>query len=85
MHLRWLPMIVATLEDGHDVLIVLPAADHTHHEWRRAVVAALARAHAPRRINIATGEGAEIDAIESYLRSAAGVTGQYLEANGAVT
>ncbi len=34
----------------------------------------------PRRINMIAGEGASLAAIESYLATAPGVTGQYLEA-----
>lgn len=75
----WLPIIEAELGRGADVMIVLPPADHTHREWRRALAAGLARAHTPRRANVVAGAGAAVDAFERYLTGAPGITGQYLE------
>jgi len=71
--------------DGALTLIFAPA-DYTHRAWRAAVVQALARAHAPLRINaVASDDARAIDAAEAYLDAAPGVTGQYwpLDGNGA--
>lgn len=85
-HARVLPQIIAP-PVGEDLLLVFPPADHTHRAWRLAAVQALARGHAPRRVNaIETGDEAAIAAAAAYLASAPGVTGQYLplDAEGAV-
>lgn len=79
---HWLPHAEALLAEGEDVLVVLAPADHTHREWRRAIVAGLARQHAPQRVNLVAGEGEVIDAFERYLREAPGITGQYFEGDG---
>lgn len=79
VHAHWLPHIQTALAAGADVMIALAPADHTHREWRRALAAGLARAHAPRRANVVAGEGAALDACERYLAAAPGITGQYLE------
>jgi hypothetical protein len=60
-------------------MLLLPPADHSHREWRLAIVAGLARKHAPRRINMVAGQGEAVDATEAYLAGAPGITGQYLE------
>lgn len=78
-HQHWLPHVEALLASGDDLMIVLPTADYTHREWRRAVAAGLARAHTPLRVNLVTGEGSVLDALAAYLATAPGVTGQYLE------
>lgn len=71
--------VVPALPCDADLLLVLAPADHTHREWRAAAVAALARAHAPRRINaIATGNDAGIASALAFLAKADGLTGQYL-------
>lgn len=81
-HQHWLPHIEAQLVAGEDVMITLAAADHTHREWRRTVAAGLARAHAPRRINVvAAGEASALEAFMRYLAAAPGITGQYFEAD----
>ena len=79
-HQNWLDPIERALSGGQDVVVTMPSADHTHTEWRRAAAAMLARKHAPRRINVVSGEGGNVDALEAYLAKAPGVTGQYLEA-----
>lgn len=81
-HQHWLPHIEVLLEGGEDVMVTLAPADHTHREWRRAIAAGLARAHAPRRVNVVAGEGAALEAFARYLAAAPGVTGQYLESDG---
>lgn len=79
-HQHWLPHVEALLAGGEDVLVALGPADHTHREWRRAIAAGLARAHAPRRVNVIAGAGGEgILACENFLCRAEGVTGQYFE------
>ncbi|QPC99599.1 Rossmann fold domain-containing protein [Qipengyuania soli] len=78
-HQHWLAHVEDFLGKGEDVMIVVPSADHTHSEWRLAIVAGLARKHTPRRVNMVAGEGEAVDATETYLAAAPGITGQYLE------
>lgn len=78
-HQHWLPRVEALLAAGEDVLVTMPGADHTHRQWRHAIAAGLARAHAPRRVNVVAGDGAVLDAFEHYLAAAPAITGQYLE------
>lgn len=78
-HQHWLPHVEALLQSGEDVMVTLGPADYAHREWRNAVAVGLARAHAPRRVNVVAGEGAVLDAFAHYLSRAPGVTGQYLE------
>ena len=68
------------LESGDAVIALLfPPADHTHTGWRKAAVASLARAMAPRRINAVVSDEPEvIGAALAYLEAAPGVTGQLL-------
>ena len=74
-----LPTILGHLQNGEDVVAVLPEAAYDHVDWRRAAVRDLARAHAPTRVNfITTGSQTAVDETIRYLASAAGVTGQYL-------
>lgn len=80
-HQHWLPHVETLLEGGEDVMVTLAPADHTHREWRRAIAAGLARAHAPRRVNVVAGEGAALDGFARYLAGAAAITGQYFEAD----
>ena len=76
---HWLAHVETLLASGEDVTLVFAPADYTHAEWRRVVTAALARKFAPRRVNAIAGEGEAAAAVEAYLASAPGVTGQYLE------
>ena len=78
-HQHWLPHVEGLLTAGEDIVVSLAPADYTHRAWRSAIAAALARAHAPRRINVIAGEGAGLEALVAYLGTAPGVTGQYLE------
>ncbi len=78
-HQHWMGHVEEALDGGEDVMLLLPPADHTHREWRLAVVIGLARKHSPRRINMVAGDGDAVDATESYLATAPGITGQYLE------
>ena len=64
---------------GEDILLVFPAADHTHHDWRLAAVQQLARDSAPARVNaVAADDEAAIAAAARYLAEAPGLTGQLL-------
>ena len=84
-HARVLPQIIAT-QPGKDLLLVFPPAEHSHRAWRLAAVQALAREHAPLRVNaIESADEAGIAAAEAFLAKAPGVTGQYLplDAEGA--
>ena len=59
--------------------IHLPAADYDHDDWRRGAVRDLARAFAPKRVNLlAGGDEAAVSQAGEYLASAPGVTGQLL-------
>lgn len=78
-HRDWLGRVEDALIAGDDVMLHLPAAEHTHRQWRLAVVAGLARKHTPQRVNMVAGGGAAASATEAYLAAAPGVTGQYLE------
>ncbi len=78
-HQHWLRHVEALLAGGEDVMVALAPADHAHREWRRAIAAGLARAHTPRRVNVVSGEGDALDAVERHLAAAPGITGQYLE------
>ena len=79
-HQHWMGHVEDVLAGGEDVMLLVPSADYTHREWRLAMIAGLARKHTPRRINMVAGESVEaVDATETYLATAPGITGQYLE------
>ncbi|MEQ1541583.1 MAG: Rossmann fold domain-containing protein [Novosphingobium sp.] len=66
-----------------DIVVVFPAADHTHRAWRLAAVQSLARSHAPARVNaVAGGDAPAITAALAFLKGAQGLTGQYLQLDG---
>ena len=77
---EWLPRIEALLAGGESPLtLAFPPADHTHRAWRLAAVQALARAHAPLRLNaVAAADEVAVAAALRYLEAAEGITGQYL-------
>ncbi len=87
-HADALPGIVALLAepaapsssgDDRHLALVFPRADHAHRGWRLVAVQALARAHAPTRVNAIAGDDeAAIAAAAEFLARAPGVTGQYL-------
>jgi len=79
-HADVLPRVLDQLAAGLDHLtLVFTPADHTHEDWRRAVVATLARERTPARINAIAGDDAQaIDATSAYIAAASGLTGQYL-------
>ena len=62
--------------------LVLAPASAEHDAWRRAIAGDLARAYAPKRLNIAAGaKGDALDKVLAYLRDAPGVTGHYVQAH----
>ncbi|MFZ9395055.1 MAG: Rossmann fold domain-containing protein [Erythrobacter sp.] len=80
-HRDWLGRARAAIEppEAQALAIMLPAAGKDHDDWRRAIARDLARAYAPRRVNIlGGGNAAAIAAMLAYLRDAPGITGQYL-------
>ena len=80
---EWLDRAHAALGKADALAIVLPSAPYDHRDWRRAAARDLARAHAPKRVNIVAGDGQDgVLATLAYLAGAPGVTGQYLEADG---
>ncbi|WP_156842218.1 Rossmann fold domain-containing protein [Novosphingobium aquimarinum] len=83
-HADWLPRAIALADGGADSLVLIfPAADHTHREWRLAAVQGLARRFAPLRVNALACDDCEpIEAALRYLAAAPGVTGQYLPLDG---
>ena len=50
-HAEVLPRIRAALNDGDSVVVRFDAAEEKPHRWRKEAIAALAREHAPRRVN----------------------------------
>jgi len=71
-----------TKADTNALAIVLPAAGPDHDDWRRTLARDLARAHAPKRVNIVGATGPQAaSAMLAYLGDAPGVTGQYLAAH----
>lgn len=82
-HADILPQVRAALAAEADLTLVFAPAGHEHRGWRLSVIQALARSHAPRRVNALTGEGeAAIAAAAAWLAEAPGVTGQYLPLDG---
>lgn len=81
-HARWLEEAEETLASD-DLMLALDPADHRHRDWRRAMARDLARKHAPRRVNIVSGEDATMfAAFAAYLEAGPGITGQYFEGDG---
>jgi hypothetical protein len=79
-HAEYLPQVAGLLEGAESLVIVMPTALYDHADWRRAVARDLARAHAPKRVNVVGGNG--VAATLEYLARAPGVTGQYLALDG---
>lgn len=83
-HAEALPRIEAMLAGRVEALAIrFPAADDKRHGWRREAVAALARRHAPVRINgLAPAQpdtsDAAMEAVLAFLTDSPGVTGQVL-------
>ena len=83
-HREWLEQAQAILGgDCAALAIIVPAAPYDHADWRRAAVRDLARAWAPRRVNMVAGDdAAAIAETLAFLASAPGVTGQLLQVGG---
>lgn len=79
-HAEYLPEVAGLLEGADALVITMPAAPYDHADWRRAVARDLARANAPKRVNVVGGNN--VAATLEYLASAPGVTGQYLPVDG---
>jgi hypothetical protein len=79
-HAEYLPQAAGLLEGAEALVIVMPIAPYDHADWRRAVARDLARAHAPKRVNVVGGN--DVAATLEYLANAPGVTGQYLALDG---
>ncbi len=79
-HYTVMPQATGMLSAGVQCVTLLFApSDHTHRAWRLAAVQALAREHAPARVNAIAGDGdAAVSAALAWLEAAEGVTGQYL-------
>ena len=75
----------AALAGACDALaLVFPPAPHDHAGWRKAAVADLARAAAPKRVNALAGsDPGAISAALAWLENAPGITGQLLALDGA--
>ncbi len=76
-----LPKVAATfISQRLQLTLVFSGADHTHRAWRLAAIQALAREHAPMRVNAVSSDSeSAIAAALSFLASAEGITGQVLE------
>ena len=83
-HAEHLQHARAALAGKVDALaLVFPGATYDHAPWRRAVVADLARAAAPKRVNAVAGNDREaVDATLAWLEQAGGITGQLLAVDG---
>ncbi|MEO0464466.1 MAG: Rossmann fold domain-containing protein [Pseudomonadota bacterium] len=78
-HLDQIRAVLANDEVGALAVVLAPAASD-HRDWRRALAGGLARAHAPKRVNLVAGiPGEALSAMLTYLGDALGVTGQYIE------
>lgn len=82
-HAEFLKLVRELLDGGPGALaIVLPPAPRDHDDWRRAMARDLARAFAPKRVNVTSGaDQTAIEAMLAYLRDAPGITGHYLPAH----
>ena len=59
--------------------LVFPPAPHDHAGWRKAAIADLARAAAPKRVNALAGSDPRaVSAALAWLENAPGITGQLL-------
>ena len=82
-HADVLPLVLAEMEAGEDLVLVFGAAGHVHRDWRLSAVRGLARRFAPARVNAVAGEdGPAIEAAIAYIDRAPGVTGQLLPVDG---
>lgn len=82
-HAEILPQARALLRQDDDLTLIFAPGGHEHQGWRLAVVQALARDHAPRRVNAVAGASEQaVAAAADWLTLAQGITGQYLRLDG---
>ena len=82
-HAEILPQARALLGQDDDLTLIFAPGGHEHQGWRLAVVQALARDHAPRRVNAVAGASEQaVAAAADWLTLAQGITGQYLRLDG---
>ena len=82
-HATILPALTALLEGGDSLIVRFDHGEDKPHRWRREAIAALARAHAPLRVNAVApatvlADEAKIAAAIDFLSANEGVTGQLL-------
>lgn len=66
--------------DTQALAIVFASVGSDHDDWRRTLARDLARAHAPKRVNVVSADDpVKKGEMLAYLRDAPGVTGQYLQ------
>jgi hypothetical protein len=82
-HGDWRGRAQSLLDREGALAIVMPPAPYDHADWRRAAARDLARAMAPKRVNLIAGDDERaVTAALAYLVTAPGVTGQYLPLDG---
>ncbi|WP_121118519.1 Rossmann fold domain-containing protein [Croceibacterium ferulae] len=82
-HAADLPRARALLEQGDDLAIHFPLADHPYRAWRLAIVQELAREAAPRRVNGVEGHDDPATAATiAWLADAPAITGQLFAVDG---
>ena len=82
-HGEWRGPAHSILGRADALVIVTPPAAYDHADWRRTAARDLARAVAPKRVNMIAGSDEQaIQATLAYLAAAPGVTGQYLPLDG---
>lgn len=82
-HAVVLPTLEDALSDGASLVVTFDYAETKPHRWRNEAIAALARKHAPLRVNAVAPAGpvtdpAKIAAAVEFLARNEGVTGQLL-------
>ena len=79
-HGEWLRTARDQLGAAEALALIFPLATHEHRGWRLAVVQALAREAAPKRVNGVVGDDLPATArTTGWLAEAPGITGQLLE------
>lgn len=75
---------VALAGECDALVLVFPPAPHDHAGWRKAAIADLARAAAPKRVNALAGSDPQaLSAALAWLENAPGITGQLLAIDAA--
>ena len=80
-----LPRVLGAIDAGtRDLVLVFAAGGYGQRDWRRAVIATLAREKAPVRVNgLVSDDEAAIQAGLRYLAAAPAITGHCLTLDGA--